>query len=688
MDLASFEAHLETIRQELKIPGMSAAVVRDQKLVWAKGFGHADLENRGAATPDTPYGLASVTKPIAAVLVMQLVEEGAIDLDASISRYGVALENAGPVTVRHLLTHTSEGTPGTAHHYNGNRYALLGGVIEGATGQSFARLLSDRVLLPLSMRNTALNPIDHWGPEVGWDLGSFARCLGLAKAYRHYPDVYARLAKPYQLDASYNLIPGMHRLAHSPAAGLVSSVTDLAAFDIALDQGLLLGDARVAEMHTPAYSTYRDRQDLMYGLGWYVQEYNGLQLLWHTGRWPPSTSALYLKVPQKQLTFIVLANTDNLTTPFGCIGDGDVSKSALALSFFRHYIYPEQLGTPLPEVDWSGTEDALIRQLSGVEDESARHCLERELWSFRQVYASVGRDDQARKLWRVALRAFPQSAMRADPHFTDTAGKPRVVPPAIRAATYHWISLGIALWFATVMVSLVWMLIDLVRTPGLSKGEWAFWLLATLLLGPLSLVAYGLVHPTPGTEPLPAWRQAVGASVYTVTAHSSAWALAISLLKRLGDQSHPLAILGVLYLTPLLVSLALFRAPFWLSPGRAGLGRRMVGGLLTEVILLNVGFAVLFPLTMLIGERVLTAMPGAASPFFWAMLSVIAVVGAAVQFPITYWLIRRGHALWPFGSSESSPTREMPAIRTAWQQLAISMVVVVGSLAVTISQLA
>ena len=73
-NLDRFEAHLETIRQTLNIPGMSAAVVHDQELIWAKGFGYADLENQIPATPDTPYGLASVTKPVAAVLIMQLVE--------------------------------------------------------------------------------------------------------------------------------------------------------------------------------------------------------------------------------------------------------------------------------------------------------------------------------------------------------------------------------------------------------------------------------------------------------------------------------------------------------------------------------------------------------------------------------------------------------------------------------------
>ena len=68
----------------LKIPGMLVALVQDQQVIWAKGFGYADLENQVLATANTPYGLASVTKPITAVLIMQLVEEGIVDLDAGI----------------------------------------------------------------------------------------------------------------------------------------------------------------------------------------------------------------------------------------------------------------------------------------------------------------------------------------------------------------------------------------------------------------------------------------------------------------------------------------------------------------------------------------------------------------------------------------------------------------------------
>src|SRR5690349_14433917 len=77
--LKRFEKKVEDLRNRLKIPGMSAVIVKDQKVLWAKGFGFADFENCVPATPDTLYSIASLTKTFAATLVMQLVEQGKLD---------------------------------------------------------------------------------------------------------------------------------------------------------------------------------------------------------------------------------------------------------------------------------------------------------------------------------------------------------------------------------------------------------------------------------------------------------------------------------------------------------------------------------------------------------------------------------------------------------------------------------
>src|ERR671921_503628 len=155
--IARFETLLESLRQDLKIPAYSAAIVKNQKVIWAKGFGYADVENKIPATEHTAYHLASLTKTFASTILMQLVQEGKIKLDDPVSKYGITLESNGVITVRHLLSHTSEGNPGEQYRYNGNRFAELDKVIQVATGKSFGELLIANILDPLGMNETAPN---------------------------------------------------------------------------------------------------------------------------------------------------------------------------------------------------------------------------------------------------------------------------------------------------------------------------------------------------------------------------------------------------------------------------------------------------------------------------------------------------------------------------------------------------
>ncbi|MDQ3472922.1 MAG: beta-lactamase family protein, partial [Acidobacteriota bacterium] len=153
--IARLEVLLENLRQELKIPAYSAAIVKDQKVIWAKGFGYADLENKIPATEHTPYHLASLTKTFGSTILMQLVQDGKIKLDDPVSKYGINLESEGVIRVRHLFSHTSEGNPGERYSYNGNRFAELDKVVQRASGKSFGELLIANILEPLGMDETA-----------------------------------------------------------------------------------------------------------------------------------------------------------------------------------------------------------------------------------------------------------------------------------------------------------------------------------------------------------------------------------------------------------------------------------------------------------------------------------------------------------------------------------------------------
>jgi CubicO group peptidase (beta-lactamase class C family) len=679
---AGLEADLENVRKALGIPGMAAAVVHDGEMIWAAGFGLADVENQIEATPNTPFGLASVTKPIAAALIMQLAEEGLIDLGASVASYGVDLPRGEGVTVRHLLTHTSEGTPGTVHEYNGSRYAYLGGVIEGATGRTFSDLLGERVLVPLGMMDTALNPINSWGEISTAGLGDFRRALGWGETYDHYPDVYQRLAHPYQFEDDYSIIPGMYHLTHNPAAGGISSVTDLARFDIALEAGSVLGDAALQEMFTPAVQTLPGRYDLGYGLGWYVQDFEGMRLTWHTGRWAPSTSALYLKARDLDLTFVVLANTDNMTVPFQGIGNGDLSKSLLALTFLHHFGYPEVLGVTLPAIEWSAGEQELLAQLTAIDDVDARRFLERELWSYRQALASSGQFERAELFADVARRAFPGSSLRRDQSITATVGKMPYVAPIPSAASLGLATRVILVWFVLILVCLVWMAF---RVFAVRDGWWAaaMWLLGALLVGPIAIVIHRRVHRG---DPVPL-NDILCASVFCVVAYSIAWVGAVWLLFRAGDEPNPVVTLAALLVIPIVTGLLLVRAPML---RRRGVQPRRIPrmGLLAELITWSFTLAVFFSVSIYVDNRWLSTVPPPTSPYYGALASLAALGGLLALLALHWLMHRRGFTIWTVsshGRHDSEALLRMPTLRDSWWMLLATLVLMAAGIVLAAS---
>jgi hypothetical protein len=179
-----------------------------------------------------------------------------------------------------------------------------------------------------------------------------------------------------------SFFPGFYFSDFSAGAGLISTVTDLAKFDVALDANTLVTPATKELMWTPTVSN--SGQKLPYGLGWFTQDYRGTRLIWHYGFSPPSTSALILKLPEERLTFIVLANTDGLSSPFQ-LGGGDVLTSLLALTFYKHFILAPRYSQPLPTIDWSGDYFTVLNETKQVQDEAVRDLLLKEFYSRQSV---------------------------------------------------------------------------------------------------------------------------------------------------------------------------------------------------------------------------------------------------------------------------------------------------------------
>ena len=323
--LQSFERQVDELRQRLKVPGLSAAIVKDQKLVWAKGFGHADLEKKIPATPDTLYHLASITKTFGATLIMQLVEQGKLSLDEPISRYSPDFKDDS-VKIKHLVTHTASGTPGERFQYDGNNFDHLDKVIEKKTGKPFTQMAVETFFEPLGMTNSV--PYHN----VVVDADKWMASLGKEHLDRYKKNLEA-FAQPYTYYGAGEIIhdsyPG--RNYNGSAASLLSTVLDMAKYDIAIDRHMFLKKETQEKAWTPFVSNGGKR--LPYGFGWFVTDHNGLKLVWHYGHWGTGFSSLYLKVPEKNVTVIMLANSESLIDHQFQIGEGDIIINVFACKF-------------------------------------------------------------------------------------------------------------------------------------------------------------------------------------------------------------------------------------------------------------------------------------------------------------------------------------------------------------------
>jgi CubicO group peptidase (beta-lactamase class C family) len=445
--LDALGSSLEMLRGNLHIAGMSAAVVRDQELVWAKGFGLADIEQGIPAAPNTPYCLASLTKPFASTLLLELVESGQLDLDEPVADHGIEYASPGTIRVKHLFSHTSAYWPGTRYHYSGDRYSELDHVLESVAGASFRALATERILDPLGLTDTTFGPLERamvdgflnfresrvepravlapdgteyeFGdireddPHIMTTIGVFETLVGSVvdtslydfrrvpplpvddaslesfaafwASQERYEDAQSRIARPYSLNADLEPVPGRYSPNNSAAAGILSSVVDLARYDAALDWNLLVGRDTQDLAFEPTVSA--DGDTLPYGFGWFVQRFGGKKLLWHYGYWD-CASTLIVKVPEEEITFVLLANTDALSRTTAGIGmRGDVLVSPAASLFLRHLVFAPD-GDPV-HLDWNAPLGSLSETLASSTDPLERELLERELGAAAYV-AAIG----------------------------------------------------------------------------------------------------------------------------------------------------------------------------------------------------------------------------------------------------------------------------------------------------------
>ncbi|HLF82960.1 MAG TPA: serine hydrolase, partial [Blastocatellia bacterium] len=241
-----------------------------------------------------------------------------------------------------------------------------------------------------------------WSKQDGaWKLvhaheSALTGSLITAKQQQRFGLVLKTLAQPYQLDDKFNIVKGQYPNRFSVSAGLMSSVLDMVKYDIAIDQNRFLTKETQQLAFTPMVST--KGENLPYGLGWFTQNYKGTRLIWHYGYWT-CNSSLILKVPDRNITFIAMANTDNLSRSTD-LGAGDVTSSPVGLAFLKTFILPEILGGPLPEINWQGSVEELKQQLKAAEDKPYADLVKKELVNQSRFNASVGRAADSSQMFK------------------------------------------------------------------------------------------------------------------------------------------------------------------------------------------------------------------------------------------------------------------------------------------------
>ena len=284
-----------------KHPGSSVSVIQDGVVAWAKGFGHADVEEKARAKPETVYRCASVTKPVVTVGLLQLMEKGMFDLDDEVNSHldvKISDVHGGEPTIRDLLTHRS-GMPtrvppiylmgeepltmrgyiesaaravrprGEKWAYCNTAYMIAGYLIELFSGLTYDRYVAENVLEPLEMSSSAFTLT----PGISGNLSQgYKRAGG--------PEKPLIPVSPYILGT----------MPEDPAGSLYSTVLDLANFVIMNMGGgtfkgrRILKEETMKEMHRLQAPSGNSRSGM--GLTWFYSIHDGHVMLNHTGGLP------------------------------------------------------------------------------------------------------------------------------------------------------------------------------------------------------------------------------------------------------------------------------------------------------------------------------------------------------------------------------------------------------------------
>ncbi len=367
-DWSSLDHFIRSSMKSWKVPGAAVAIVHGQSVVYMKGFGVRDIRTGEPVTPDTLFDIGSCTKAFTSAAIAMLVDEGKMRWDARVRDYVPFFHLYDPladeyVTIRDLLTHRT-GVPGTdllwygapytreeivrrmryakpdagfrtRFQYQNVMFVVAGYAVGQVTGGTWDQFVERRIFDPLGMTESDTSAI---------------------QAQRSPNFATPHFQKP---DGSVTAIPWRNIDDAGPAGSINSSVRDMAKWitfqlnDGVYDGKRLISAKNMQEMHTPQMVIgpggelpqifFPDSKLLTYGLGWFIEDYRGHELILHPGD-IDGFSAMVVLIPDLDTGYVVLVNLGNMYR-----------------QVLSYHIADELLG--LPEVDWSARYRKLRAQL-------------------------------------------------------------------------------------------------------------------------------------------------------------------------------------------------------------------------------------------------------------------------------------------------------------------------------------
>ena len=315
-DLKAIDAYVAAQVREQGFPGLSLTIVREGKVVLAKGYGKRSLEDEATVEPQTAFAVGSVTKQFTCACILLLAEDGKLSVDDKVAKYYPNLTRGGDVSLYDLMTHTSgyadyypldfvdrrlrepiledallaqyagaelDFEPGVRWSYSNTGYTLLGRVVDKASGEPIGQFLKERILDPLGMTHSAFEP----GPDLkGRPQGYTSFALGPPE--------------PVVLESDGWL---------GAAGGLWATGPDLARWDLALMGGRVLKPVSLRLMTTP--QTLTSGNSTGYGCGLNIRRIDG-ETIWTHGGAISGFLATNTMIPRTRSAVILLTNSEHL----------------------------------------------------------------------------------------------------------------------------------------------------------------------------------------------------------------------------------------------------------------------------------------------------------------------------------------------------------------------------------------